>query len=243
MAINLIFRKLTTSTVTDITTSTKTDIMLQTSEKQLRAIKMFIAFAPDSRYDNSNIKPIGNVCCPNTMRSDKLWAHKKTFQCLGRSDYQCPQCEFMCQMRNIPFEEQTSSFFSKFGQGIYILKMKKSIHDVVGDVYCPIFRNEKSVYLSANKYSSFYYSKKWKVYYHVLSILFIVQKSTIMLFGGDRTHWFAKRKSRLRKKSQSPILMKFLCQSQSGILQLEPEKAKIIPFMAHSCRLPIGWYS
>ena len=61
-----------------------------------------------------------------------------TFQSLGRSDYQCPQGAPVCQVRNIPFEDQTISFFLSFGPGVYIFEENpKSIQDVIGDVYCP----------------------------------------------------------------------------------------------------------
>ena len=64
--------------------------------------------------------------------------HKKTFQCLGRSNYQCPQCASVCQVRNILFEDQTKSFFLSPGQGVYNFEeTPKSIQDAVGDVYCP----------------------------------------------------------------------------------------------------------
>ena len=44
----------------------------------------------------------------------------------------------MCQVRNIPFEDQTNSFFLLFGPGVYIFEESpKSIQDVIGDVYCP----------------------------------------------------------------------------------------------------------
>ena len=62
---------------------------------------------------------------------------KKTFQSLGRSDYQCPQCASVCQVRNIPFEDQTNSFFLSFRQGVYIFEESlKSIQDVTRGVYC-----------------------------------------------------------------------------------------------------------
>ena len=64
--------------------------------------------------------------------------HKKTFQSLERGDYHFPQCSSTCQVRNNPFEEQTISFFLEFGLGNYIFeKTKKSIQDLIGDVYCP----------------------------------------------------------------------------------------------------------
>ena len=44
----------------------------------------------------------------------------------------------MCEVRNIPFEDQTNSFFLSLGQGVYIFEERpKSIQEVIGDVYCP----------------------------------------------------------------------------------------------------------
>ena len=99
---------------------------------------MSSTFIPDCGYDNSVIILIGDVYCPNTKCLGKLSLHKKTFQSPGRSDYQCPQCESVCQVRNILFEEQTNSFFLSLAQGVYIFEENpKSIQDVIGDVYCP----------------------------------------------------------------------------------------------------------
>ena len=89
-------------------------------------------------YDNSAINIIGNVYCPKTKCLGKLCLHKKTFQSLGRSDYQYPQCASVCQVRTIPFQDQTNSFFLSFGAGVYIFEESaKTIQDVIGDVYCP----------------------------------------------------------------------------------------------------------
>ena len=99
---------------------------------------MYSAFTPDCAYDNSAIIIIGDVYCPNTKCLGKLCLHKKNFQSLGRSDSQCPQCASVCQVRNIPFERQTNSFFLSFGAGVYIFEESaKTIQDVIGDVYCP----------------------------------------------------------------------------------------------------------
>ena len=99
---------------------------------------MWSAFTPDCGYDNSTIILIGDVCCPNTKCLGKLCLHKKTFQSIGRSDYQCPQCASMCQVRNIPFEEQLNSFFLSLGQGVYIFQENQnSVQHVIGDMYCP----------------------------------------------------------------------------------------------------------
>ena len=92
----------------------------------------------DCGYDNITISLIGNALCPNTKCFGKICLHKKTFQSLGRSDYQCPQCPTVCQVRNVPFEDQTNSFFLSFGPGVYIFEESpKSVQDVNGDVYCP----------------------------------------------------------------------------------------------------------
>ena len=99
---------------------------------------MCSANTPDCGYDNSTFIFIGDVYCPNTKCSVKLCLHKKTFQSLGRSDYRGPQCGSVCQVRNIPFEEQINSFFLSISQGVYIFKeIPKSLQEVIGDVYCP----------------------------------------------------------------------------------------------------------
>ena len=124
-------------TIANFAICTRTDITLQISVKYLRAITLCSAFTPVA-YDNSTIILIGDVYCPSTKCSGKLCMHKKTFQSLGRSDYQYLQCASVCQVRNIPLEDQTNSFFLSLGQGVYIFEeTPKSIQDVIGDVYCP----------------------------------------------------------------------------------------------------------
>ena len=81
---------------------------------------MCSAFNRDCGYDNSAIILIGDVYCPNAICLDKFCLLKKTSESLGRSDYQCPQCASVRQVRNIPFEDQTKSFFLSFGPGVYI---------------------------------------------------------------------------------------------------------------------------
>ena len=82
----------------------------------------------DSGFENSIIKPIGNVYCPKTLCSDIFCVHKMFFQSLSRTDYQCPQSESMCQVRHLRFEEQTISFFLKLGQETYIVGGTKKIN-------------------------------------------------------------------------------------------------------------------
>ena len=44
----------------------------------------------------------------------------------------------VCQVRNIPFEDQTNSFILSLGQGVFLFEENaKSVQDVIGDVYCP----------------------------------------------------------------------------------------------------------
>ena len=96
---------------------------------------MCSAFTLDCGYNNSTNILIGDVFCPNTKCSGRLCLHKKTFHPLGRSDYQCPQCASLCQVRNIPFEDQRNSFSLSLGQGVYIFEESpKSVQDVIGDV-------------------------------------------------------------------------------------------------------------
>ena len=278
---------------------------------------------------------VWDVYCPNTKCSGRLCLHRKTFQSLGRSDYQCPQCGSVCQVRNILFEEQTNSFFLSLGQGVYIFEESpKSVQDVIGDVYCPgkyclnrakcesiggyvttprsiygcgkcgawlfvrkapfalqehvkttktdktrffcqkrmnltpnkqlLFnapfqsakhgkkelcvdnkvretigdvycptcRNKKCVYISSNKTTIFYDCKMCKACCNVLNIPFKVQKPTILLFGGDGTHCFARKTSRdYEKEKPSPFLLKFLRQSQPSTSEPEPKKDKSSPNM------------
>ena len=97
---------------------------------------MCSAITLDVEYDNSTIVLIGVVFCPNTKCLGKFCLHKKNFQSLGRSNYQCPQCGSVCQVRNIPFEDQTNSFFLSLCHGVYIFEeIPKSVQGVIGDVF------------------------------------------------------------------------------------------------------------
>ena len=100
----------------------------------------------------------------------------------------------------------------------------------IGDVYCPTCRNEKCVYISTKRTTSFYDRKKFKACCHVLNIPFKDQKPTIMLFGGDGTHCFARKTSHDCEKP-SLFLKKFLYQSQPSTSEREPKKGKSNPYM------------
>ena len=96
----------------------------------------------------------------------------------------------------------------------------------IGDGYCPTCRNEKCVYISTKETTSLYDCKKCKTCCHVLNIHFKHQKPTIMLFGGDGTHCFARKASRGYEKEPSLFLKKFLRQSQPSTSKPETEKQK-----------------
>ena len=83
----------------------------------------------------------------------------------------------------------------------------------------------KCVYISTNKTTSFYDCKKCKACCNVLNIPFRDQKPTIMLFGGDGTHCFARKTSRdYEKEKPSQFLKKFLRQSQPSTSEPKPKK-------------------
>ena len=98
---------------------------------------------------------------------------------------------------NVPF--QSTKYRKKE------LCVDNKVQETIGDVYCPTSRNEKCVYISTNKTTIFYDCKKCKACCHVLKIPFKDQKPTIMLFGGDGTHCFARKTSRdYEKEKPSP---------------------------------------
>ena len=107
------------------------------------------------------------------------------------------------------------------------LYVENKVRESIGDVYCPTCRNVKCVCISTNKTTSFYDCKKCKACCNVLNIPFKDQKPTIMLFGGDRTHCFARKTSRdYKKEKPSPLLKQFLRQSQPSTSEPEPKKVK-----------------
>ena len=99
------------------------------------------------------------------------------------------------------------------------------VREAIGDLYCPTCRNEKCVYISTKKTTSFYDCKKCRACCNVLNIPFKDQQPTIMLFGGDGTHCFARKTSRdYEKEKPSPFLKKFIRQSQPSTSEFEPKK-------------------
>ena len=104
---------------------------------------------------------------------------------------------------NVPFE---STKYRKKQ-----LCVDNNVRETIGDLYCPTCTNEKCVYISTIKSTSFYDCKKCTACSNVLNYLFKDQKPTIVLFGGDGTHCFAGKTTRYYEKEKpSPVLKKFL---------------------------------
>ena len=123
---------------------------------------------------------------------------------------------------NVPF--QSTNYRKKE------LCVENKVRETIGDVYCPTGRNEKCVHISTNKTNSFYDCKKSNACCNVLNIPFKEQKLTIMLFGGDGTHCFARKLSRDYEKGKpSPFLKKCLRQSQPSTSERELKKDKSSP--------------
>ena len=98
---------------------------------------------------------------------------------------------------NVPFQ------LTKYGKKE--LWVDNKVRETIGDVYCPTCRYEKCVYISTKKTTSFYDCRKCKACCNVLNVPFKDQKPTIMLFGGDATHCFARKASRDYEKEAISI--------------------------------------
>ena len=122
----------------------------------------------------------------------------------------------------VPFQS------TKYGKKEMCVDIK--VRETIGDVFCPTCRNEKCAYILTNKTTSFYDCKKCKACCNVLNIRFKDENSTNMLFGGKRTHFFARSMSRdYEKEKPSPFLKKFLRQSQPSSSEHEPKKVERSP--------------
>ena len=91
----------------------------------------------------------------------------------------------------------------------------------------------KSVFtLKPKKTTSVHDCKKCKACCHDLNIPFKDRNSTIMLFGGDGTHCFARKTCHHQENEKpSPFLKKSLRQSQPSTSEPEPKKLEDTPFM------------
>ena len=303
---------------------------------------MCSAFTLDCGYDNSIINLTGDVYCPNTKSSGKLCLNKKSFESLARSIINVRNARVF-QVRNIPFEDQTNSFFCHLAKGLlfwiesiiksrwywrcvmswqvfcqqrevgiswrlcnnseihlwlwklcglagcsqssfhvtrerkgdkkrqntiflYQGKMKllpdkqlfnnvpfqsskdrkkelcvdNKVQETIGDVYCPICRNEECVYILPNKTSNFYDCKKCKSCCHVLNNPFTGRKPRISLIASDGTHCFARKASRdYEKEKPSPLLKKSLRQHPN----LNQSRQKLFHLWHNRVDNPLVYYN
>ena len=123
------------------------------------------------------------------------------------------------------------------------LCVDNNVRETIGDVYCPTCRNEKCVYISTKKTTSFYDCKKCKACCNVSNFPFRDQKPTIMLFDGDGSHCFARKTSHdYEKQNSSPFLKKIFRQSKPSTSEPEPKKVKRIPNMEETYPFAIDWW-
>ena len=144
----------------------------------------------------THIKIIWKKYCSNIMCLDLLWVHKKTFQSLSRSDYQCPQCASVCQVRNISFGDQTISFFLSFGQRVYIFEENpKSFQSVIGDVYFPgkYCSNREKCESLVTTHTSIYGCGKCGAWLFFHKVLLLLQEHVKTTKTGKTRFFFAKK--------------------------------------------------
>ena len=105
----------------------------------------------------------------------------------------------MCQVRNIPFEEQKNSFFLSFGQRVYVFEERpKSIQQTIGDVYCPgkyCFNREKCESISGcvTTPRSIYGCGKCGAWLFVHKVPFVLQEH-VKTTQTDKTRFFLLEK-------------------------------------------------
>ena len=106
----------------------------------------------------------------------------------------------MCQVRNIPSDEPTISFFLSFGQGVYFFEESpKSIQDVNRDVFCPgksRFNRENCEHLDTyvTTTRSTYGCGKIGTWLFVHRVLFTLQEH-VKTTKTEKTHFiFVKRR-------------------------------------------------
>ena len=89
------------------------------------------------------------MCCtfnPYCRYDSSLNVRKNTFQSLEGSAYQCPQVESTCQVRNIPSEQQTVSFFWILTKGFTFLKRFNRQFEMLLDMCIVQHAQTKSVF-------------------------------------------------------------------------------------------------
>ena len=93
---------------------------------------------------------------------------------------------------NVPF--QSTNYRKKE------LCVDNNVQETIGDVYCPTCRNEKCVYISTKKTTSFYDCKKCKACCHVLNIPFKDQNQQLSRLAVMENNALQKGRAATRKR-------------------------------------------
>ena len=121
---------MSTLIIAQLTTFTKTDFTLQVSVKKIKNSEQLQCVVHAHLFLDMTIvlSNFLGTCFvgTNTKCLGLLCAHKDTFQSLDSSDYQGFWCESQCQVRNLPFEQHSNSFFLKFDRGINVFEDTKN---------------------------------------------------------------------------------------------------------------------
>ena len=105
----------------------------------------------------------------------------------------------MYQVRNLPFEDKTNSFFLSFDQVLYIFEENpKSVQDVIGDVFClGKYCSNREKCESLRGYvttpRSIYAGGKCAAWLFVHKVPFLLQEH-VKTTKADKTRFFVARK-------------------------------------------------
>ena len=119
-------------------------------------------FTLDFRYVKSNIKCVGQCVGINFAFT------KSRYNLLKEATINVLIASPRVGCAIFTFKNKELRFLLTFCQGIFIVEGTwKSCQDVIGDLYCPTYPNEKCVYPSTNRTCSFYDCEKCKACSHV----------------------------------------------------------------------------
>ena len=207
---------------------------------------MCSAFTPHCRYDKSTIKFIGNVYCPTIMCSSILCVLKKSFQSGGTSYYQCRRC--MCQVRNVPSREQTFRFSWTVTSGFVFLRARKNQSKIIlempivlesivqhksgsisihGKIMMKTVTNVCNAKRDSTVWTFLLKAKTWDICCLAVMAIFVLSKRRLVTTKTKAIPFFGEMSPAITIKHT----------------RTWAKKAKIIPFMAFSFRIPFGNYS
>ena len=125
-----------------------------------------------------------------------------------------------------PLKDKHWVFFEVWTRVFYFRRDEKIISRCYLRCVMSNMHKKEWVYLSNNKIFSFCDCRKCKACLHVLNTPFMYKKPTIILFVGDGTHWFWKRRFDFGKQNLSAFLKKFFHQPPSSTPELVPKRQK-----------------